>query len=518
MTIADDPSGTDAEAAATAGPAGKGPGGPGQGPAGPGNGPIGRMTGHAWAVLLVLCGTVFLEGLDVSMMGVALPSMRADLGLSTSSLQWVVSAYVLGYGGFVLLGGRAADLFGRRRMFLLWLAVFIAFSGLGGLATGGWMLIVARFVTGVSAGFLTPASLSIITTSFAPGEVRNRALLVYGGAGAGGFSLGMVVGGLLTTAGWRWVFFAPVIVATLLLVAAHRVLTGVGEAAPPDGRRTFDIAGALSLTGGMLLLVLGVVRAADVPGLATTATLVASAALLAAFVVVERRSPAPLVRLGILRSAPLVRANVGALLFVGSFIAFQFIVVLYLQELRGWSALETGLALLIAGIDAILAPTVTPWFVRRFGNVAVILAGMLLGAAAYATFLRVGDDWSYGMMVPGLVLIGLAFALTYGPLTIAATEHVDEAEQGLAGGLLNASVQFGGALMLAVVTAVNVAVTGDDPTRAALLDGYRAALVVPLVAVAVGAAITASGLRRSGRPAVAVPDAPARVPAKAEAA
>jgi MFS family permease len=470
--------------------------------AGADDGTIGRMTAGAWAVLLVLCGTVFLEGLDVSMMGVALPSMRADLGLSTSSLQWVVSAYVLGYGGFVLLGGRAADLFGRRRMFLLWLTVFIAFSGLGGLATSGWMLILARFVTGVSAGFLTPASLSIITTSFAPGEVRNRALLVYGGAGAGGFSLGMVAGGLLTTAGWRWVFFAPVVFATLLLVAAQRTLVEGRTAAPPDARRKFDLAGALSVTGGMLLLVLGVVRAPDVAALTTTVTLLASAVLLIALVVVERRSSAPLVRPGILRSGPLLRANLGALLFVGSFVAFQFIAVLYLQELRGWSALETGLALLIAGIDVVLAPTVTPWFVRRFGNTRVILAGMVLGTVAYATFLRIGADWAYWMMVPGLLLIGLAFTMAYGPLTIAATEGVDEAEQGLAGGLLNASVQFGGALMLAVVTAVNVVVTGEDPTRAALLDGYQAALVVPLVAVAVGAAISAVGLRRAPSPAV----------------
>jgi MFS family permease len=464
---------------------------------------IGRMTAGAWAVLLVLCGTVFLEGLDVSMMGVALPSMRADLGLSTSSLQWVVSAYVLGYGGFVLLGGRAADLFGRRRMFLLWLAVFIAFSGLGGLATSGWMLILARFVTGVSAGFLTPASLSIITTSFAPGDVRNRALLVYGGAGAGGFSLGMVAGGLLTTAGWRWVFFAPVVFATLLLVAAQRTLTEDGTAAPSNTRRNFDVAGALSLTGGMLLLVLGVVRAPDEAVVTTTVTLLASVILLIAFVVVERRSAAPLVRLGILRSGPLLRANLGALLFVGSFVAFQFVAVLYMQELRGWSALETGLALMIAGIDVVLAPTITPWFVRRYGNTRVILAGMMLGTAAYATFLRIGADWAYGMMVPGLLLIGLAFSMAYGPLTIAATEGIDESEQGLAGGLLNASVQFGGALMLALVTAINVVVTGDDPSRAELLDGYRAALVVPFVGVGIGAAISAAGLRRAADPAVA---------------
>jgi MFS family permease len=482
--------------------------------------PYGAFTRHAWAVLFVLCGTVFLEGLDVSMMGVALPSMRADLDLSTSALQWVVSAYVLGYGGFVLLGGRAADLFGRRRMFLLWLAVFIGFSGLGGLATGGGMLIVARFVTGVAAGFLTPASLSIITTSFAPGEMRNRALLVYGGVGAGGFTLGMVAGGLLTSIGWRWVFFAPVLFASLLLTLALRVLTE-GAAAPVRGGRSFDAAGAATMTGGMLLIVLGVVRAPDVAGVLTAATLAGGGLLLAAFVAVERRATAPLVRLGILRSAPLVRANLGALLFVGSFVAFQFIVVLYLQELRGWSALETGLALLIAGIDTILAPTVTPWFVRRFGNVPVILTGMLLGVAAYATFLRIGEDWSYPMLLPGLVLMGLAFAAAYGPLTIAATDDVAEHEQGLAGGLLNASTQFGGALMLAVVTAVNVVVTGDDPSRADMLGGYRAALVVPLVAVAIGAVLTASGLRRrpAGDAAAAPPtDAPAVAGAGAEAA
>jgi MFS family permease len=468
--------------------------------------PYDRFTRDALAVLFVLCGTVFLEGLDVAMMGVALPSMRADLGLTTSSLQWVVSGYVLGYGGFVLLGGRAADLFGRRRMFLLWLAVFIGFSGLGGLATDGWMLILARFVTGISAGFLTPASLSIITTSFAPGDVRNRALMVYGGVAAGGYTLGMVAGGLLTTVDWRWVFFGPVLFASVLLAMALRVLTK-GEAAAATAARGFDAAGAVTMTGGMLLIVLGVVRAPDVAGVATATTIAGGLALLAVFVAIERRSAAPLVRLGILRSGSLVRADLGALLFVGSFVAFQFIAVLYLQELRGWSALETGLALLVVGIDTILAPTVTPWFVRRYGTVRVTLVGMLLAVAAYATFLRIGEDWSYVLLLPGLVLTGLAFTAAYGPLTIAATEGVAEHEQGLAGGLLNASVQFGGALMLAIVTAVNVVVTGDDPTRADMLAGYRAALVVPVVGVAVAAAITAFGLRRPS-PAVEVAPTP----------
>ena len=233
-------------------------------------------------MLLVLCGTVFLEGLDVSMMGVALPSIRADLNLATSSLQWVVSAYVLGYGGFVLLGGRAADLLGRRRMFLAALVVFIAFSGLGGLAPAGWALILARFATGVSAGFLTPASLSIITTNFEEGEARNRALLVYGGAAAGGFSLGMVAGGLLASVDWRWVFFAPVLFALGLLVVAVRFLPH--DEAPPMHRGGLDLAGRISLTSGMLLLVLGVVRSPDVAWEQTAATLVGGVTLLAVFV------------------------------------------------------------------------------------------------------------------------------------------------------------------------------------------------------------------------------------------
>ncbi|MFE1500248.1 MFS transporter, partial [Streptomyces albidoflavus] len=178
------------------------------------------MSLRAWSLLLVLSGTIFLEGIDVAMLAVAVPTLRADLGLGTGTAAWVMSAYVLGYAGFTLLGGRAADLLGRRRMLLAWLTVFLLFSGLGGLADQGWTLILARFVTGVAAAFMTPAALSIITTSYEEGPQRNKALLVFAGTAAGGFSLGLVIGGLLTQLGWRWVFFAPVLLAAAILAAA----------------------------------------------------------------------------------------------------------------------------------------------------------------------------------------------------------------------------------------------------------------------------------------------------------
>ncbi|TXS39855.1 MFS transporter [Streptomyces sp. OR43] len=450
------------------------------------------LDARKWGILLVLCGAIFLEGIDVAMLNVALPAIRADLGLSTGELQWVMSAYVLGYGGFMLLGGRAADLFGRRQMFVLWLTVFLLFSGLGGFATEGWMLIVARFITGVSAAFMTPAGLSIITTGFAEGPERNKALLVYSGTAAGGFTIGLVAGGLLTSVGWRWVFFAPVALSFLLLVAA---LALVPKSERPDrtGKRV-DIAGALTVTAALLLIVLGVERAAHAGITASATTLLAGLALLAAFLVIERRSAEPLVRTGILRSGSLVRANLSAMLFAAGFFGFQFLIVLYLQELRDWSTLQTSFAMLVIGVDAILSPALTPRLVNRFGNAKVILGGLLLAVLAYGLFLPLGADWSYAAMFPGLIILGLAFSLAYGPLTIAATEGIAEEEQGLAGGLLYTAFQFGAALGLSAVTAVSVAATHEE-TPAALLDGYRAGLLVPFVAAVLAALISTFGLR-----------------------
>ena len=452
-----------------------------------------RFGPRAWGLLLVLCSALFLDALDVSMVGVDLPSISSDLGMSTGSLQWVISAYVLGFGGFLLLGGRAADLLGRRRMFIIALAVFVVASGLGGLVDEGWLLIATRFIKGVSAAFTAPAGLSIITTSFAEGRLRNRALSIYAATGATGFSLGLVIGGLLTEIGWRWVFLLPVPVALVTLIAALKLVPDAGRP-PAAARRGFDLVGAVAITAAMLLLVFTVVEAPDA-GWASVRTLgsfAAVAALLAAFVAVERRTAHPLVRLGILRSAPLLRANAGAMSLFGGWVGFQFVATLYMQQARGWSPLETGLAILPGGLMvALIAPRLTP-LIGRIGTGPLISLGLLSTVAAYALFLPIGADSRYSLAIlPTMLLGGLGFALAYGPLNIAATNGIAPEEQGLAGGLLNTSFQFGGALVLAVVTAVNNATTGGTGSAEDLLDGFKPAVVVSLVAAILGfAAVT----------------------------
>ena len=289
---------------------------------------------RGWAALLVLCGALFLDGLDVSMVGMALPSIHNELHLSTTSLQWVVSGYVLGYGGFLLLGGRAADLLGRKRVFVIAIAVFLLASLLGGLATDGTVLIATRFIKGIAAAFTAPAGLSIITTTFAEGPARNKALGIYAATGASGFSLGLVLGGLLTTLGWRWCFFLPVPIAAAILAIAPRVI----PSDPPRaaGRRHYDLAGAFSVTATMLLLVYTVTQAPQHGWTSARTALLAALTVLvgALFVGIELRVREPLVRLGILRSWTLVGANLGAMTMAGAYFSFQFVLSLYLQQTR----------------------------------------------------------------------------------------------------------------------------------------------------------------------------------------
>jgi EmrB/QacA subfamily drug resistance transporter len=452
-----------------------------------------------WGALVVLCGVLFLDGLDVSMVGVALPSIGADLDLSTSSLQWVVSGYVLGYGGLLLLGGRFADLLGRRRVLLAALAVFTAASIVGGLVNDGTLLVITRFLKGAAAAFTAPASLSIITTTFAEGPARNRALAIYTACGASGFSLGLVFGGLLTELGWRWTFLLPVPIAIALLFAAPRVLAKDEPAEGP--RRGFDFAGAATITAAMLLLVRTVVEAPEAGWSSpeTLGGLVLAALLLAAFVAIEQRSAHPLVRLGILRSGTLVRANLGMAAVFGAYVAFQFVGTLYLQQMLGWSPVETALAFLPGGLlVAFGAPRIGP-LVDRYGTARIILVGAISFVVGYALFLRIGETLTYAaVFLPSMILVGVGFALCFPTLNIQATAGVANHEQGLASGLVNTSFQVGGAIGLAIVTAV-VSSNTSGTDAASMLDGFRPGIAVVTAIAALGLAVAIAGVLRESR-------------------
>jgi EmrB/QacA subfamily drug resistance transporter len=455
-----------------------------------------RWTPQLWGVLLTVSLVVGLDALDVSMVGVALPVIQADLGLSTSALQWVVSGYVLSYGGLLLLGGRTADLLGRRRVFLVAVAVFTVASLLGGLVDSGALLIATRLVKGAAAAFTAPAALSIITTTFAEGPARNRALGIFAVFGASGYSAGLVFSGLLTEVGWRWTFFLPVPVAIVALVAAYRLLP---DDRPAERSGGYDLPGAITGVAAMLLLVYTVVEAPEI-GWAQPRTLLQfalTAALFAAFAVIERRSAHPLLRLSILRSGRLARANLGVMVFFGAYLGFQFVVMLYLQSVLGWSALQTALGFLPAAlIVAFGSPRMDP-LIERVGTPRTITAGVIAHVAAYVLFLVVDRDAPYVVgVLPSMILLGLGFTLAFASFNIQATAGIPDDEQGLAGGLLNTSLQVGGALGLAIVTAVLVAGgegrTGPD----ALLAGFTPALGVVTGFAVAGLVIALSGVVR----------------------
>jgi MFS family permease len=464
-----------------------------------------KWDASVWGLMAVLCGVLFLDGLDVSMVGMALPSIDSDLGLTTSQLQWIVSGYILGYGGFLLLGGRAADLLGRRRVLLIALAVFTVASALGGLANDGTLLLVTRFLKGASAAFTAPAGLSIITTKFGEGPERNRALSIYTATGASGFSLGLVAGGLLTELGWRWTFLLPVPIAVALLVAGRRFLPR--DRVALSGRRAFDVPGAVTLTAGMLLLVRTVVEAPD-QGWGSTETIAAfalAAGLLGTFVAIEQRSRSPLVRLGILRSGALLRANVGMMALFGAYVGFQFVMTLYLQAMNDWSPVETALAFLPAGmLVAVGSPRIGP-LVDRFGTPRLIAAGAASSLLGYALVLRFDSVPDYaGVLLPTMLLIGIGFMLLFPAFNIQATAGVANHEQGLASGLVQTSFQLGGAIGLAIVTAVVSARAGGSTDPDVLIDAYQTAIVVTVVVAAIGLLVALTGLARERWPRLAM--------------
>ena len=466
--------------------------------------PAGSRTWGArqWAILLVLCGALFLDALDVSMIGVALPVIRTDLHLTTSSLQWIVSAYVLGYGGLLLLGGRAADLLGRRRVFLVALALFAGASLLGGIVSGAGLLIAVK---GIAAAVTAPAGLSLLTTNFPEGPMRNRAISIYSAFGASGFSLGLVLSGLLTEVSWRWTLLLPAPVALITLIAAIPLIPR-GERADRRGRH-FDVPGGVAVTTAMLLLVYTVVSAqqAGWVSVRTTGSFAVVAVLLAGFVAIELRSRDPLVRLGIFRSGALTRANLGALTLFGSYVAFQFLLTQYLQSLAGWSAMSTALAFLPAGLVVAILSTGMGQVIGRFGPVPSTIVAFACLVAGYVSFLRVGVRPDYpAVILPAVIGVGIAFGLGFSALSLAATAGVADREQGLAASLFQTSFQIGGAIVLAVVTAVVDAGGASRVTTAqATLGAYRPALAVITGVAVLGAVVALTGARLPGRVSLA---------------
>jgi MFS family permease len=463
-----------------------------------------RWTPAVWGALILLCGVLFLDGLDVSMVGVALPSIRADLGLDTAQLQWIVSGYVLGYGGLLLLGGRAADLLGRRRVLLVGLSVFVVASLLGGLVSDPNLLIATRFLKGASAAFTAPAGLSYITTTFAEGPARNKALSVYAACGASGFSSGLILGGLLTEAGWRWTFLLPAPFALAILLLAPRLL--VKDQPAERTRGDFDVGGAVTITAGMLLFVRTIVRAPEI-GWTSTGTVISfsiAVALLAAFVTIEKRVAQPLVRLSIFRTGHVLRANLGAMALFGGYVGFQFVATLYLQSVLGWSALETAMAFLPAGLIVAFGAPQVGKLGERFGAATLVSAAFIAFVAAYALFLRAGANPTYALVIlPTMLLLGAGFALGFPTLNIQATNGVADHEQGLASGLVNTSFQVGGAIVLAVVSAVvgDGTASGSDAGR--FLDASHTAVGVVTGVAVLGLVSALSGLTWRRRTALA---------------
>lgn len=442
---------------------------------------------------------MFLDALDVSMVGVALPSIGAELGLDTASLQWIVNGYILGYGGLLLLGGRAADLLGRRRVFLTALAVFGLASLAGGLVDDGTLLIASRIVKGVAAAFTAPAALSIITTTFKEGHDRNKALSLFTVFGATGYASGLIVSGFLTGIDWRLTFYAPVVVVAALIVAAFFVVPR-GE---DNERGSVDLLGAALLTGGMLTAVYTIVTVPENGfGPLTTATAVAAVVLLGAFLVVENRVRHPLVRLGILKVKSIVRANLAALAIFGSYVSFQTIVSLYLQNTLEWDPLRMALALAPAGVIVAFLSPVAGKLIDRFGTTPMIIASMASFVLGYLWFILRGgspDPAYFVDYLPSFLLLGLGFALGFSATMVQATEGIHDDEQGLASGLVQTSGQIGGAIVLAIVTGL---ISGGAATG---IGQYQPGLYLVITVAAIGLLASATALltRRQALPEAA---------------
>ena len=439
---------------------------------------------NKWMALALLAAAQFVVILDASIVNVALPSIGADLNFSQENLSWVVNAYVLVFGGFLLLGGRMADLLGRRRLFMVGLVVFALASLAGGLAQNEAQLIIARAVQGLGAALLSPAALSLVTVLFEEGAERNKAMGVWGAVAGSGGAVGVLLGGMLTEwAGWEWVLFVNVPVGIAAALLAPRVLPESRN----EGHRHFDFAGAISITAGLSLLVYTLVDANSAGwGSAQTLGLGALAlGLIAAFYVIERRSKAPLMPFpGIFRIRTITGINVSAVLIAAALFSMFFFISLYMQQVLGFSALEAGLAYLPLAVGIIITAGATAGLVTRFGFKPVLVSGLIVTAGGLVWFTQVDADGSYvgDILFPSIVAaIGLGLAFV--SMTVAAVSGVEAHEAGLASGLINTSQQIGGALGLAILATIANTRTADAfetgaSTPAALTEGFQSAFMV----------------------------------------
>ena len=439
---------------------------------------------NRWRAFALLAVSFFMTVIDLTIVNVSLPTIGRDLHFSATSLQWVVTAYALTFGGFMLLGGRAADLLGRRRMLMVGLSLFTAASLGAALSTGEVSLITARAVQGLGAALMLPAALSIVMNMFAEGAERNKALGIWGGLGAGGATVGVIAGGLLTRyAGWQYIFYLNVPIGLVALALAPRM---VPESRLATTRRRFDALGALTGTGGLVLLVDAISQAPQYGWGATRtiAVLAASTALLVAFLVTESRVKDPLLPLSIFRLRTLAGANAAGLLLGGSFFAFIFVGTLYMQQVLHYSALQTGLAWLAASLTSIALAGLSQLLVTRIGSKVVMAIGMtLIGAGVlWATQVPVHGHFLANLAGP-MVVAGAGTAFAFIPISIAALAGVKEQQAGLASGLLNTSQQLGGALGIAIASSVAVSHTNallhaGSTAPAALTGGFQSAFWV----------------------------------------
>jgi EmrB/QacA subfamily drug resistance transporter len=462
-----------------------------------------------WLALAVIVTAQFMVVLDIAIVNVALPAIKSDLHFSQPSLQWVISAYAIFFGGFLLLGGRLGDLLGRRRVFMVGLSLFTLSSLFCGLAWSEQSLIVFRATQGLGGALLAPAALSILNTTFSEGRERNLALGLWGAASGSGGAAGVLLGGVLVSyASWSWVFFLNIPVGIAVIGVSPWLLR---ESRADVGHRHFDFAGAITVTSSLMLLVYAVTRTA-VSGWGnaeTLAMLAGSALLLAAFVAIELRSPAPLLRLGIFRNQTLAAANAIAVL-VGSIMFSQFfLLTLYMQEVLHYSAIQTGVAFVTTTLAIVVFANVGQLLVSRLGVRRVLTTGLVLTALALALLTRLPTDGHYFWnLFPAYLLTGVGMALTIVPMTIAGLTGVERSDAGVASGLINTSRQIGGAVGLAAVSSITAAYAGHGSLTAAtqasdLTRGFQVGFDVLTGLTLVAAVLTVCFIAPAVRPAQA---------------